>query len=82
MPPHRVTRTYTDEFKERIAKLEQDAIDAGTNLTQVCREAGVSRATPDRWRKAVPKTVELVTLMEAIVKRHADEKSKRTKTSR
>lgn len=67
-------RTYTDEFKDRIEKLEQDAIAAGTNLTQVCREAGVSRATPDRWRKHTPKTVDLVTKMEAIVARHAAEK--------
>lgn len=66
-------RTYADEFKDRLTKLERDAQSAGTNLTEVCRVAGVSRATPDRWRKRVPKTIELVTLMEAIVAEKARE---------
>lgn len=63
--------TYEDEFKARVSKLERDAQAAGLNLTAVCREAGVSRATPDRWRKKTPKTIALVTAMEAIVAREA-----------
>lgn len=69
-------RTYTDEFKDRIAKMDRDAQDAGTNLTEVCREAGVSRATPDRWRRHVPKTIQLVTLMEDIIQAHARKNAK------
>lgn len=71
---HQRPCTYEDEFKARVAKLEKDASAAGTNLTEVCREAGVSRATPDRWRKKTPKTIALICRMEAIVERHAREK--------
>lgn len=74
-PAQQKPRTYTDEFKDRIAKLEKDAVDAGSNLTEVCRKAGVSRATPDRWRKHTPKTVLLVTRMEEIVAELAKQKA-------
>jgi hypothetical protein len=61
------SRTYVEEFRERVELLEQDARYAGTNLTEVCREAGVSRATPDRWKKNPPRTIQLLTLMEEII---------------
>lgn len=70
--PANKTPTYVDEFKARVAKLETDANAAGTNLTEICREAGVSRATPDRWRKKPPKTVTLIAKLETIVKKHAE----------
>lgn len=69
-------RTYSDEFMDRIARLDEEALAAGTNLTEVCREAGVSRATPDRWRRHVPKTIQLVTLMEQIIQQHARKAAK------
>ena len=65
-----MTMTFTDVFKARIDKMETDARLAGLNLTTICKEAGISRATPDRWKKRPPKTVEIVTQMEAIVAQH------------
>jgi len=64
------TETFTDAFLERIRAIETDARAVGLNFTSICKEAGVSRATPDRWRKSTPKTIEIVTKMEEIVSRH------------
>lgn len=63
--------TFTDDFRARIDALETKAHKVGLNLTEVCRQAGVSRATPDRWRRETPKTIALVTSMEEIVEKAA-----------
>ena len=63
-------QNFTDEFRSRIGKIETDARACGLNWTSICKEAGLSRATPDRWRKKTPKTIEVVTKMEEIVARH------------
>jgi len=57
-------------FKRRLEKIEADAKAIGLNFTSICKEAGFSRATPDRWKRSVPKTVQMVTKMEEIVDRH------------
>jgi len=54
-------------FKDTLRKLEKDAQAAGTNLTELCRETGVSRASPDRWKKQTPKTVRNVALLQRAV---------------
>lgn len=64
-----MSATFTDEFKNRIEVIESDARAVGLNFTSICKEAGISRATPDRWKRKTPKTVEIVTQMEAIVAR-------------
>lgn len=69
-------RTYVDEFKERVAKIESDAVAVGLNLTVICKEAGISRATPDRWRKKTPKTVLLIKKLEGIIEKHREELAK------
>jgi len=69
-------RTFVDEFKDRVAKIESDAVAVGLNLTVICKEAGISRATPDRWRKKTPKTVLLIKKMEAIIERRREELAK------
>ena len=61
---------FRDVFRQRIEKIETDARAVGLNLTSVCKEAGISRATPDRWKRSTPKTVEIVQKMEEIVARH------------
>lgn len=58
---------FVQTFKATIDKLESDAKEVGMTLTSLCRDTGVSRATPDRWRKVVPKTVELVGKMQGLV---------------
>ena len=61
--------TYATEFSARIRAIEARAIKAGTSLTALCRTSGVARSTPDRWRRAIPKTVAAVTAIEAELER-------------
>lgn len=69
-----MSQTFEQVFNERLRKLEKDAHDAGINMTVVCAEAGIGRATPDRWKRSVPKTVKILDTMEKIVARHAKAK--------
>lgn len=69
------TESFVDVFKERVAKIEQDAKDVGLNFTSICKEAGFSRATPDRWKKSTPKTIEIVAKMEEIIATHRASKN-------
>jgi hypothetical protein len=62
-----VDKTFTEVFHERIDEINRRAIAAGITITQVCRESGAARATPDRWRKKAPKTIELIDEMEKVV---------------
>lgn len=62
-------KTFTQSFEERIKALEAEAKEIGLNFTSICKEAGISRATPDRWKRSTPKTVKTVSTMEAIVAR-------------
>lgn len=57
--------SFKTEFDARIDAIDTRAKAAGTSLTELCRRAGVARSTPDRWRKVTPKTVEIVTELEA-----------------
>lgn len=70
--------TFGEVFQARIDQIVKDAQAAGTNLTVVCKGAGISRATPDRWRRKLPKTIEIIDKMEKVVAEHsavADEKA-------
>lgn len=60
-------KTIDDEFLARLDKMEADAKAKGLNLTVVCKHLGISRATPDRWKKERPKTVQLLDQMEKFV---------------
>ncbi len=43
---------------------------AGTNLTEVCRDAGVSRGKIERWKKDTPRAVsDYLKILEAIENR-------------
>lgn len=61
------TQHFADIFKGRLSKIEADAKEVGLNFTSICKEAGISRATPDRWKRSTPKTVKLIDKMEAII---------------
>lgn len=65
-------KTFTDQFKERLSNIENEAKTLGINWTVICKEAGLSRATPDRWKKHTPKTVQIVDRMEQILARHKE----------
>lgn len=67
------TTNFTDAFKKRVAEIEAEAHAVGLNFTSICKAAGISRATPDRWKRETPKTIRIITLMEeAIAKRKAE----------
>jgi hypothetical protein len=44
---------------------------AGTNLTAVCRVAGVHRSVPERWKKGEPRTRRVVEKIYAAIDRIA-----------
>ncbi len=56
-------------FLETLDSIEDRAKKVGLTITHVCREAGVSRATPDRWRENVPNTIALLDKMLGVVQR-------------
>lgn len=58
---------FVKTFHGALDKLEADAKAVGLTLTSICRDTGVSRATPDRWRKSVPKTIVLLGEMQDLV---------------
>lgn len=47
-------------FAEWLAAMDAEISATGTNWTQVCAAAGVSRAQPDRWHDEAPKTFEVM----------------------
>lgn len=85
---HKITKmtppnqpTFDEVFKKRIVQLERDARDVGLNLTSVCKLAGISRATPDRWKRKAPATIEIVTRMDAIIAEHRESLEKAEKNT-
>lgn len=65
--------TFEDEFRQRLAAIERDAAEIGETWSSICRETGISRATPDRWKAHTPNTVLLLDAMAGFVaKRRAD----------
>jgi len=67
------SKTFEAQFRDKLDEIETRAKEAGLNMTIICRETGISRATPDRWKRSLPKTVELVTAMEAVVEKRENE---------
>lgn len=55
------------QFEEALDRLEKEAAAIGLSLTSICRATGVSRATPDRWRKETPMTIEILASMQKVV---------------
>lgn len=62
-----IDKSFSAEFLGRLKRIEDRAQAAGITLTDVCRDSGTARATPNRWRKRVPLTVSLIDKMEGIV---------------
>jgi DNA transposition AAA+ family ATPase len=56
-------------FDERLRAIEAEAVACGLNWTDICTEAGVSRATPDRWKKKKPNTITLIEKIEKVVEK-------------
>lgn len=64
-----VANNFVDAFKDALAGIEAGAKEAGSSITEICRETGISRTTPDRWKANPPITIELVAKMQDAVDR-------------
>lgn len=64
-----VAKNFVDAFKNALAGIEAGATKAGSSITEICRETGISRTTPDRWKENPPITIELVARMQDAVNR-------------
>ena len=62
-----IQENFDDVFLRRIASIEADAKAIGLNFTSICKDAGISRATPDRWKRSTPKTIKIITKMEEYI---------------
>lgn len=67
--------SFEAAFRSRMDALFLRANKAGMSVTAVCKEAGIARATPDRWRKKAPLSIQLVDQMEQVVARHEEAKA-------
>lgn len=60
-------------FRNKLYDLESRGKNVGLNLTTICRIAGISRATPDRWKRQSPMTIQILTRIEEIVEEREKE---------
>jgi hypothetical protein len=71
--------SFETAFRTRLDKIEEDAKAIGANMTIVCKQAGVSRAGPVRWRNEVPHTIKLMDRLSAVVEKLTQKKAAKTK---
>lgn len=64
-----MAKNFIDAFNDALAEIESGAKDAGSSITEICREQGISRTTPDRWKADTPNTVKLVARLQDAVAR-------------
>jgi len=55
-----MSNNFTDVFKATLADIKATAAKNGVSLKALCKRAGVSRATPDRWLAKPPNTIALM----------------------
>lgn len=60
--------TFAQEFAARVRRIEQRAKAVGLTWTSLCAAGGIARATPDRWLRSTPKTVQLVDEFESMIR--------------
>ena len=59
--------TFEHEFRRRLDNIMGRAKAAGLTISDLCKATGTARATPDRWRRRAPKTIEIIDKLEAEV---------------
>lgn len=60
----------TLNITENLAEsLERECKAAGTNITEVCREAGIARGTFQSWKVKEPKTIREIRTMLAVIEK-------------
>jgi hypothetical protein len=80
---HNMTQNNTDiqsmhlDITENLStSLEVECAKAGTNFTEVCKDAGINRSTVQRWKDKEPKTfIEIRKILQAIHNRRAKKNS-------
>ena len=73
-----MTTTFEQQFNDQLDAIEREAAEIGETWTSICRATGVSRATPDRWRKGEdpPRTVQIIDEMRGYLERRRIELEK------
>ena len=66
--------SFQEAFYGYLDEIDRRAHAQGLTMTDLCRESKVSRATPDRWRKELPKTIQNVCALEAVEQKHERKK--------
>ena len=61
--------TFTEEQRVRLVDIEKRAKNAGSNITQVCKNTGIARATYERWMQRAPQSVTKMDELEIEVSR-------------
>lgn len=57
-------KNFCDSFRDSVTALHADAAAAGIPMSDVCKGAGVSRATPHRYLKKIPATISALANMQ------------------
>ena len=65
-------KDFEQSFHDTLSDIKAKAAGVGMNMTSLCKDLGIARATPDRWLIRTPKTIKIVAQMQ----RYIDEKSK------
>lgn len=58
---------FSAAFLAKLDDIELRALNAGLNLTAMCKSMHISRSTPDRWRRRIPRTIAIIDQMEKCV---------------
>lgn len=61
--------TMAQEMKNRLQDIERRAKAVGSNVTQICKNTGITRTTFERWRDSPlpPQTIKKIDELEAEV---------------
>jgi hypothetical protein len=70
--------TLTQEFDTRVKALEKRAKAAGTNMTRICADTGLARATWERWSKRAPQIMRKFDELEKEIAKAERESAKAT----
>jgi transposase-like protein len=50
-----------------VQSLKIKCAEAGTNLTHVCRQAGVNRSTIEKWKREEPTSLQIIRKLEKAI---------------
>lgn len=57
-------------MENHITSLKIRCVKSGTNLTQICKEAGVSRQLISTWEKSLPKSFQILAKLTKAIEDH------------